>query len=104
MPPVYVIARVSPRPEARAELLELLAEVQGASRQDDGCINYGYYAELTDPDKLIAVEEWRDMDALRAHLRTAHVEKLVAALPRLLEGAPEIAAHEVAQSGPLPLP
>jgi quinol monooxygenase YgiN len=101
---VIVIARVRPRPDRREELLALLREVQEASRRDDGCLNYGYYEELADPDALIAVEEWRDGDALAAHLRRPHVAKLVQALPDLVAAAPEIAAHEVARSGPLPLP
>jgi quinol monooxygenase YgiN len=101
---VIVIARVRPRPDRRDELLALLREVQEASRGDDGCLNYGYYAEIADPDALIAVEEWRDQDALANHLRQPHVARLVQALPDLIAAPPEIAAHEVAASGPLPLP
>lgn len=101
---VIVIARFRPHPERRDELVALLEEVQAASRRDDGCLNYGYYTEITEPLSFIAVEEWRDMDALEAHLRQPHVGKLIAGLPELGAGAPEIAAHEVATSGPLPLP
>jgi quinol monooxygenase YgiN len=50
-----------------------------------------------------AVEEWRDQEALAAHLRQPHVARLIAALPELGDGRPELAVHEVA-SGPLPLP
>lgn len=100
---VIVIARVRPRPEAREELLALLSGVEAASRQDDGCLNYGYYTGVTDADDCVAVEEWRDEDALRAHLATPHVRRLVEALPGLIAGAPSIVAHEIASSGPLPL-
>jgi len=51
-----------------------------------------------------AVEEWRDDEALAAHLRQPHVARLIAALPAVGDGPPEIAAHEVAASGPLPPP
>jgi quinol monooxygenase YgiN len=84
--------------------LSLLEEVQAASRRDDGCLHYGYYTEITDPLSFIAVEEWRDNEALAAHLRQSHVTRLIAALPGLGDGRLEIAAHEVAASGPLPLP
>lgn len=83
--------------------MTLLQEVQAASRRDDGCLHYGYYTEITDPLGFIAVEEWRDRAALAAHLRQPHVARLIAALPELGERL-EIAAHEVAASGPLPLP
>ena len=101
---VIVIARVRPRPDARQDFQALLDEVQEASRAEEGCIAYGYYAELSDPDSLVAVEEWRDMAALEEHLRTPHVAKLLAALPDNIAEPPQIAAHTVAESGPLPLP
>jgi quinol monooxygenase YgiN len=104
MAPVIVIARVRPKAETRAELLALLEEVQEASRRDDGCVNYGYYAEITDPDSLVAVEEWRDMAALEDHLRQPHVQKLVEALPGMLAGRPAITAHEVSDGGTVALP
>ncbi|HEX8121096.1 MAG TPA: putative quinol monooxygenase [Solirubrobacteraceae bacterium] len=101
---VIVIARVTPRPDRQDELLALLEEVQEASRRDDGCLNYGYYQEIVDRTKYVAVEEWRDEEALAAHLRQPHVAKLIAALGDSLAAPPEIAAHHVERSGPLPLP
>ena len=65
--------------------MALLEEVQAASRRDDGCLHYGYYTEITDPLSFIAVEEWRDEEALAAHLRQPHVARLIAALPELGE-------------------
>jgi len=100
---VIVIARFRPRPDRRAEFVTLLEEVQAASRRDDGCLHYGYYSEITDAFSFIAVEEWRDQEALAAHLSQRHIARLIAALPELGDGRPEIAAHEVAASGPLPL-
>jgi quinol monooxygenase YgiN len=100
---IIVIARVRLRAERRDEFLGLLLEVQEASRRDDGCLNYAYHVEIGDPERMIAVEEWRDMDALAAHLRTEHVQRLIAAIGEMTEDL-EIAAHEVARSGPLPLP
>ena len=99
---VIVIARFRPHPDRREDLLALLREVQTASRADDGCLAYGYYAEIADGDALIAVEEWRDRASLAAHLRTPHVERLIAALADHLAGPPEIAAHDVERSGALP--
>ena len=102
---IIVIARFSPRPERRDDLLALLAEVQDASRRDDGCLSYGYYENITEAGGFVAVEEWRDMDALAAHLRTPHVGRLIAAIGEMADSERfEIAAHTVASSGPLPLP
>lgn len=99
---VIVIARFRPRPDRRDAFADLLCEVEAASREDDGCLGYGYYADVSDALSYIAVEEWRDMDALAAHLRQPHVARLVQAVPEMTEGRLEIAAHEVSKSGPLP--
>lgn len=101
---VLVIARFRPQPEGLDELLALLEEVQAASRADDGCLNYGYYRNITDDAGFVAVEEWRDMAALESHLRTPHVARLIAALPEHAAEPPEIAAHVIERSAPLPLP
>ena len=104
MATVIVIARVRPKASTRDEFMTLLREVQEASRGDDGCVHYGYYAEIDDPDAFIAVEEWRDMPALEAHLAQPHVQRLVEALPAMLDGRPEIVAHEVSGAGTFPAP
>lgn len=70
---IIVIARVRPRPDRREAFVAVLEEVQEASRADDGCLHYGYYSEIADAASFIAVEEWRDMPALEAHLRQPHV-------------------------------
>jgi quinol monooxygenase YgiN len=101
---IIVIARFQPGPEHRDELIRILTEVQAASRLDDGCLNYGYYSEVVDSNSFIAVEEWRDQEALTAHLQTPHVALLIESLPRLGGGAPEIIVHEVAGSGPMQIP
>ncbi len=101
---ILVVARFRPRADRVDEFVALLQEVQAASREDDGCLHYGYYAEVGDPLQYVAVEEWRDTAALEAHLRTPHVAKLIAALPEFADGRLDVAAHTVAASGPLPLP
>lgn len=101
---VIVTARFRPRPDRLDEFVALLKDVQAASREDDGCLNYGYYREVDDDFSFIAVEEWADMSALESHLRTPHVARLIAALPEHAAAPVEIAAHTVSASGPLPLP
>jgi quinol monooxygenase YgiN len=101
---VIVIARFTPRPERLEEFLALLEDVQEASRGDDGCVAYGSHREITDDMRFVAVEEWRDMEALRDHLTQPHVARLIAALPEHAAAPVEIHAHTVAETGPLPLP
>jgi quinol monooxygenase YgiN len=101
MASIIVTARIQARPGARADLGRLLLEVRDASRAEEGCESYGYFAALDDPDAIVAVEEWRDQDALTAHFGTPHVARLMQEAPGLLAAAPEIVAHQVAGSRPL---
>jgi quinol monooxygenase YgiN len=101
---VIVIARFRPRPDRLDEFLALLRDVQAASRDDDGCLHYSYHREIADAMAFVAVEEWRDMPALEAHLRTPHVARLIAALPEHSSAPPDLACHVVAETVPLPLP
>ena len=100
---VIVIARFRPRPDRLDEFLAVLCDVQEASRADDGCVNYGYHREIADDMQFVAVEEWRDMAVLEAHLRTPHVARLIAALPEHSAAPPRIETHVVAETVPLPL-
>jgi quinol monooxygenase YgiN len=101
---ILVIARFRPKPDKLDAFTALLREVQEASRADDGCLNYGYYAEVEDTLSYVAVEEWADMAALQAHLRQPHVARLIAALPELGDGPPKIDVNVVSDTVPLPLP
>jgi len=55
------------------------------------------------PLSFVAVEQWRDRDALAEHLRRPHVARLIAALPELGDGRPDIEVHSVADSEPMRL-
>src|SRR5215207_3868527 len=101
-PRTIVVARVRCRPEQRERLVGLLTTLQDASRREDGCLNYGFSAAIEDENAFVAVEEWRDRETLARHLKEPHIAEFLAALPSTIDGAPEIASHEVSETGPLP--
>lgn len=101
-PTTIVIARVSCKPEQRDHLIEILTRLQTASREEDGCLNYGFCEAIEEENAFVAVEEWRDRDTLARHLQTPHIAEFLAALPEAIDGAPEIASHEISETGPLP--
>ena len=41
---------------------------QDLSREDEGCISYTMYRRSDNPRELLLFEQWRDQDALDAHL------------------------------------
>ena len=67
------------RPGMRDEFLERIrAEgIQAASRAEAGNLQYDYFIPVDRSDDLFLVEKYRDEDAVAAHVRQAHVARLV---------------------------
>ena len=64
--------------------------VIGLTRAEPGCLEYDIGRDSETPDRFVAYERWRDVMALRDHLRTAHFAAVGAALGGLLAGAPSV--------------
>lgn len=54
--------------------------VSAATRQEDGCLSYEFFADLTDRSRFHVFEEWENLEALEAHLRTDHIRTFGASL------------------------
>jgi quinol monooxygenase YgiN len=99
---ILVIGRVRCEEANRDALVEALTKMQDASREEDGCIRYGFFAAVEDPLSFVAVEEWRDRPALDAHFAQPHLREFAATLLELVSEQPEVAIHEVAGTSDFP--
>ena len=95
---LLVIGRVSCTPENRDELVAEFEKMQDASRREDGCIRYGFFAAVEDPLTFVAVEEWADRDALDRHFAESHLHEFTRRLLELVSERPEVAIHEIAET------
>ena len=59
-----------------AALLTMVAR----SRAEDGCLDYTYARDLSDPQVMVVYERWRDRAALDAHFASEHMADFRAAL------------------------
>ncbi len=66
-----------------ASVKDAIAEMEVASRAEEGCEDYTFSVELNDPNKLRVTEKWRTAEALVAHFKTPHMATFQAALGRL---------------------
>ena len=55
-----------------AKMKELLTAMVAPSKVEDGCIFYDIFVYENNPRKFMAVESWRDNDALDGHKETEH--------------------------------
>ena len=99
---LIVIGRVRCNPEHREELVAAFEEMQEASRREEGCLRYGFFAAVEDPLSFVAVEEWADREALDAHFAQPHLHQFARRLLELVSDAPEVAIHEIAETKPVP--
>jgi len=99
---LLVIGRVRCEPERREELVAACERMQEASRLEEGCIRYGFFAAVEDPLAFVAVEEWVDRKALDRHFAEPHLRDFAERLLELVSERPEVAIHEVAGTSGFP--
>lgn len=60
------------RPDTRANIIALCRSMIEPSRKEIGCISYGFYQDMTDENSFFFFEEWRDQQAIDAHVASKH--------------------------------
>jgi len=70
---VVVTAKFKSLPGMREKVIEMSKPCVEATRKEDGCIRYELFAAVEDDVTLQFVEEWADLDSLRAHSKTPHL-------------------------------
>ena len=68
----------------------------GASRAEDGCLEYSYAEDVAEPGLIRVFEAWRDHAALDAHFATPHLAAWRAAWPEFGVSDRRLIAYEVA--------
>jgi quinol monooxygenase YgiN len=99
---VIVIARGRCAEGKGEELRDALRWMQGESRQEPGCVRYGFYTAVEDPDEFVAVEEWESAEALRTHFAAPSIAGFGERVAGLIGGTPEIRIHGVAATNDYP--
>lgn len=97
-----VVAGYAPiRCDARDHVVDAATTMRTITLEEPGCISYRIAFALDEPDDLILVEEWRDGEALAAHLSSAHFATFSDLLRSALKGPPSFTRYDVASASPL---
>lgn len=72
---LVIIAQFTVPAAARSRLLEQLDQMDQASASEAGCIYYRHALDMSDPNRVILTEVWRNEDALQAHFETPHFKE-----------------------------
>lgn len=72
-----------------------------ASQGEDGCIDYAFAQDVTDPTLFRIIEIWENDAALARHFKMPHMAVFGAALADMPPTSIEATHHAVGKSGPL---
>ena len=87
---VYTIAILPAREGRVDELLATLESLASATRQEHGCIEYGFYRDSENSNTVLSFERWVDSAAEDSHWQTSHLKQAINAMDEILETKPQI--------------
>jgi quinol monooxygenase YgiN len=70
---VYVVATLTVKPEMRAELISAARDAILATRKEEGCIAYDLHESVSDPNRLVFLEEWDSVERMPVHSKSEHM-------------------------------
>jgi quinol monooxygenase YgiN len=82
---IFVFARLHARPGKQNEVHEALFDVQGPSRQEPGCLSYGAFRSVRDPDEFYIHSRWLNTEAFERHTLLPHTVRFIESVEPLLD-------------------
>jgi quinol monooxygenase YgiN len=82
---IFVFARLHARPGQRDAVRQAMFEVQGPTRREAGCVSYGAFQSVRDPDEFYIHTRWKDMAAFERHAELPHTIRFVESVEPLLD-------------------
>ena len=93
---VIVTGSVQAHPEHLDQVLALSVAHVHRSRAEPGCLLHSVHQDVEDANRVVFVEHWADLDALRTHFAVPASGGFVEALTPLVDGSPTLEIYEAA--------
>lgn len=77
---ITVIARIEADAGSIDALKDAIAAMEDASRAEDGCHEYAFCTEISNPNVVRVVELWENQQALAEHFAAPHMAAFQAAM------------------------
>jgi len=87
---IYVVATLTVKPETRAELIAAAKTCIAETRKEAGNIAYDLHESVTDPARLVFVEQWESAEALEPHRKADHMKAFGRVVVQCLAAPPRI--------------
>ena len=70
---VHLLVLIEVQPGQRQQQLQAFEKLKPLVLAEPGCLQYDLFADATDDNKFVLVEQWANQAALDAHDQTAHM-------------------------------
>jgi quinol monooxygenase YgiN len=95
---LIVVGSAQAQASHQEDLAAAACDMAAATREDDGCQAYGFYADPADENTILSLEIWRDQAAPDAHMAQPHTHQFPTRTTGLIDGTPTVAFREVRDS------
>ena len=82
---IFVFARLHARPGKQEDVRRAMFEVQCPTQKEPGCLAYGAFRSVRDPDEFYIHSRWKDMAAFERHAELPHTVRFIEAVEPLLD-------------------
>jgi quinol monooxygenase YgiN len=86
----HIICVVRGKTPNRERVKELLLELVGPARLEEGCLYYDVYQQSDQPDTFYIIDGWASEEAVAVHSAHPNVSRVVGQLVSLLESPLEV--------------
>jgi quinol monooxygenase YgiN len=95
---IAVIAKIPIVPEKKNEALEEIQNLMKEVAKEEGTLFYSVNVNKKDPNTLVFIERYQDMDAVTAHSTAPHFKEFTSRAAGFFAGKPEIILYEELES------
>lgn len=88
--PLYVTAIFKVKPDGLDDMLQLLKALSVTTREEPGCLDYGYFQAVDDPLKFSSFEAWEGDEQEALHWHREHLIEALALAAELLQAPPQV--------------
>jgi quinol monooxygenase YgiN len=87
---IYVVATLTVKPETRAEFIAAATACINETRKEPGNIAYDMHESVTDPTKMVFVEQWESVEATLPHRSAEHMKTFGRVAVKCMSAPPRI--------------
>ena len=98
---IVISGRLTVRPDQRDRAIAAATALVTATRAEEGCAEYTFSTDVTDPNVLCFFEIWKSEEAQTAHGKSPHMAEFMGIAGKVLAGPASATQYEVSGSSPL---